>query len=92
MAIAATTVLLVLAGRRVVHRMFPGALIAVGGSLVVSRMTGYDGPVVGNVPTDLPTLSLDLLGLDRLAAGRWHPHRPGGLRRAGLHRPGVRRG
>ena len=60
LAIAATTVLLVLAGRRVVHRMFPGALIAVGGSLVVSRMTGYDGPVVGNVPTDLPTLSLDL--------------------------------
>ncbi|MEE2630756.1 MAG: SulP family inorganic anion transporter, partial [Actinomycetota bacterium] len=60
LAIAATTVLLVLAGRRVVHRMFPGALIAVGGGVIVSRLTDYAGPVVGDVPTGLPSLSLDL--------------------------------
>ena len=60
LAIAATTVLLVLAGRRVVHRMFPGALIAVGGGVIVSRLTDYAGPVVGDVPTGLPALSLDL--------------------------------
>jgi len=60
LAIAATTVLLVLAGRRVVHRMFPGALIAVGGGVIVSRLTDYAGPVVGDVPTSLPSLSLDL--------------------------------
>ena len=60
LAIAATTVLLVLAGRRVVHRMFPGALIAVGGGISVSRLTDYAGPMVGDVPTALPTLSLDL--------------------------------
>jgi len=59
-AIAAATVLLVLAGRRVVHRMFPGALIAVGGGVIVSRLTDYSGPVVGDVPTGLPVLSLDL--------------------------------
>jgi len=60
LAIATTTVLLVLAGRRVVHRMFPGALIAVGGGVIVSRLTDYAGPVVGDVPTGLPSLSLDL--------------------------------
>ena len=60
LAIATTTVLLVLAGRRVVHRMFPGALIAVGGGVIVSRLTDYAGPVVGDVPTSLPSLSLDL--------------------------------
>jgi len=60
LAITATTVLLVLAGRRVVHRMFPGALIAVGGGISVSRLTDYAGPMVGDVPTALPTLSLDL--------------------------------
>ncbi len=59
-AIAAATVLLVLAGRRVVHRMFPGALIAVGGGVIVSRLTDYAGPMVGDVPTGLPVLSLDL--------------------------------
>ena len=60
LAIAATTVLLVLTGRRVVHRMFPGALIAVGGGISVSRLTDYAGPMVGDVPTGLPALSLDL--------------------------------
>ena len=58
--IAAVTVLLVLTGRRVVHRLFPGALLAVGGGVVISRLADYGGPVVGDVPTGLPDLSLDL--------------------------------
>jgi len=58
--IAAVTVLLVLAGRRVVHRLFPGALLAVVGGVVVSRIADYGGPVVGEVPTGFPDLSLDL--------------------------------
>ena len=59
-AVAVTTALLVLAGRRVVHRLFPGALLAVAGGVVVSRITDYGGPVVGEVSTGLPDLSLDL--------------------------------
>ena len=58
--VATTTALLVLAGRRVVHRLFPGALLAVAGGVVVSRITAYGGPVVGEVSTGLPDLSLDL--------------------------------
>ena len=58
--VATTTALLVLAGRRVVHRLFPGALLAVTGGVVVSRITDYGGPVVGEVSTGLPDLSLDL--------------------------------
>jgi len=58
--IAAVTVLLVLTGRRVVHRLFPGALLAGGGGVVISRLAAYGGPVVGDVPTGLPDLSLDL--------------------------------
>ncbi len=58
--VATVTVLLVLLGRRVVHRLFPGALIAVAGGVVVSRVADYDGPVVGDVPTGLPDLTLDL--------------------------------
>ncbi len=59
-AIAMVTVGLVLAGRRVVHRLFPGALLAVAGGVVLSRATDYAGPVVGEVPTGLPDLSLDI--------------------------------
>jgi SulP family sulfate permease len=59
-AIAMVTVGLVLAGRRVVHRLFPGALLAVAGGVVLSRTTDYAGPVVGEVPTGLPDLSLDI--------------------------------
>ena len=57
---AVVTVLLVLAGRRVIHRLFPGALVAVGGGILVSRLADYGGPVVGDVPTGMPNLSLDL--------------------------------
>jgi len=57
--IATFTVLLVLGGRRA-HRLFPGALVAVAGGIAFSRLTDYDGPVVGDVPTGFPDLGLDL--------------------------------
>ena len=60
LGIAVVTVLLVLAGRRVIHRLFPGALVAVGGGILVSRLADYGGPGVGDVPTGMPNLSLDL--------------------------------
>ncbi|MDG2427086.1 MAG: SulP family inorganic anion transporter [Acidimicrobiales bacterium] len=59
-AIATVTLGLVLAGRQVIHRLFPGALLAVVGGIAISRLTNYDGPVVGDVPTGLPSLSLNL--------------------------------
>ena len=59
-AIAVVTMALVLAGRQVVHRLFPGALLAVVGGVMISRIADYSGPVVGEVPTGLPDLSLDL--------------------------------
>ena len=57
--IAAATLLLVLGGRRL-HRLFPGALVAVAGGVAFSRIVEYDGPVVGDVPTGFPDLGLDL--------------------------------
>ncbi|MBC8194835.1 MAG: SulP family inorganic anion transporter [Acidimicrobiia bacterium] len=57
--IATITILLVLGGRRL-HRLFPGALVAVVGGVAFSRLTGFDGPVVGSIPTGFPQLGLDL--------------------------------
>ncbi|MBS1264744.1 MAG: putative sulfate transporter [Acidimicrobiaceae bacterium] len=57
--IAAVTVLLVLGGRRL-HRLFPGALVAVVGGVTFARVAGYEGPVVGSVPTGFPDIGLDL--------------------------------
>ncbi len=57
--IATVTVLLVLGGRRL-HRLFPGALVAVVGGVAFARITGYEGPVVGSVPTGFPDIGLDL--------------------------------
>ena len=58
-AIAGTTVLLVLSGRRL-HRLFPGALIAMAGGVALSELTDYGGRTLGYVPTGLPDLGLDL--------------------------------
>lgn len=60
LALSSVTVLLVLLGRKIVHRLFPGALIAVVGGVVISRAGNYSGPIVGDVPSGLPNLSLDL--------------------------------
>lgn len=57
--LAAVTMALVLRGRRI-HRFFPGALVAMTGGILCTEVTGYGGPTVGEVPTGLPTLGLDL--------------------------------
>ena len=57
--LAAVTLALLLRGRRI-HRFFPGALVAVTGGIAYAEATGYGGPVVGKVPTGLPTIALHL--------------------------------
>lgn len=57
--LAASTVLLVVGGRRL-HRLFPGVLLAVGGGLGYSLATDYGGSTIGEIPAELPPLSLDL--------------------------------
>ena len=57
--LAAVTMVLVLRGRRI-HRFFPGALVAMTGGILCTEVMGYGGPTVGEVPTGLPTLGLDL--------------------------------
>ncbi len=56
---AAVTVALVLGGR-LLHRMFPGVLLAVVGGLTYSATSDYDGSTVGRLPEGFPDLSLDL--------------------------------
>ncbi len=58
-SIAVVTAVLVLGGRRL-HRLFPGALIAVMGGVLWSQVFGYSGPVVGDIVTGWPPLTLDL--------------------------------
>lgn len=53
------TATLMLGGRRM-HPLFPGVLIAVLASVVLSRVIDYDGPVIGELPGDFPQLQLDL--------------------------------
>ncbi len=57
--LSATTVALVLGGRRV-HRLFPGVLVAVLVGTTYSVWAGYAGPRLGAVPAGLPPFSLDL--------------------------------
>ena len=59
-AISAATLGLVLIGRRI-HALFPGVLAAVVVGVVFSRLTGYAGPVVGEVPTALAPLGLPVV-------------------------------
>lgn len=57
--LSVTTLVLVLGGRKL-HALFPGVLVAAAVGVGVSLVTGYSGPVVGDVPTGLPPFSLDL--------------------------------
>ena len=50
----------VMVGIRRLHPLVPGAIVAVAGSIIVSRLTGFDGIVLGRVDTAFPTPSLDL--------------------------------
>ncbi len=57
--LSAITLILVLGGRRL-HPVFPGVLVAVIIGIAFSRLTGYAGPMVGEIPRALPPFSLDL--------------------------------
>ncbi len=57
--ISVFTLVLMLKGRSW-HRLFPGVLIAVIVSLLFSRLTSYDGPVIADIPGGLPAWSFDL--------------------------------
>jgi SulP family sulfate permease len=59
LAFAAGTAVVILVGRRVAPRI-PGVLVAAGAGLLYSGLTGYGGPTVGEIPTSLPPLTLDL--------------------------------
>jgi SulP family sulfate permease len=54
----ATAVIMV--GAKRISPLVPGVLIAVVGTIVVSITTGYSGRIVGELPSGLPTLKLDL--------------------------------
>ena len=56
---AAAVLGLILYGRRI-HRLFPAVLIAVIGGIVFSETSGYTGPTVGEIPSGLPPISVDL--------------------------------
>jgi SulP family sulfate permease len=59
LAFAVVTVVIVLGGRRV-HPRFPGAVVAVVGSIVVARLVGFDGPTLGTIDAEVPLPGLDL--------------------------------
>ena len=59
LAYAVGTAVLVVGGRRI-HTLFPGVLLAVIIGVIVSRVTGYGGSVVGDLPGGLITIDLDL--------------------------------
>ena len=45
---------------RRVGPLFPGVLLAVGLGILATELLGYRGPTVGEVPSGLPPVSLDL--------------------------------
>ncbi len=53
------TLAIVFGGRRV-HRLFPGALLAVVVGLVCGAVLGFGGSTVGEIPAGLPPFTLDL--------------------------------
>ena len=56
---AAMTVVIMLGARRL-HQLVPAVLAAVVAGLVVARLVGFDGAVVGDIPGTLPRLDLGL--------------------------------
>ena len=49
----------VIFGGRLIHRLFPGVLIAVVFGIIISHMVGYTGQVVGNLKGGFLTLKFD---------------------------------
>lgn len=58
-ALATMTVVVMVVGRRL-HRLFPGVLVAAVAGMLISEHTSFDGALIGQVPSGLPSLSLDL--------------------------------
>lgn len=56
----ALATVIIIRGAPLIHERLPGVLFAAVGALLVSVMAGYEGDVVGRVPTGLPPLTLDL--------------------------------
>lgn len=59
-AFGLATALIMLVSKRI-SPLVPGVLIAVVGAITVSIMAGYTGRVIGELPSGLPTLKLDML-------------------------------
>lgn len=59
-AVMAVGVLLAVFGGRRLHPVFPGVLVAAAGAIAFSKLSGYDGPIVGEIPSGLPPVSADL--------------------------------
>jgi sulfate permease, SulP family len=60
-AIALTIVtIVVVLGSRKIHGLFPGILLMVVGATIWSEATGYDGAIIGELPSRFLDLSLDL--------------------------------
>ena len=59
LALSLITVVVVLGARRI-HRLFPGVLLVVVGSVVWSDVTDYDGPTIGELPGGFISISVDL--------------------------------
>lgn len=57
--LAVATVVIVAGGRKL-HPLFPGVLVAVIGGIVFASVMDYQGPVVGLVPEGLPPIGLDM--------------------------------
>ncbi|NJD19972.1 MAG: SulP family inorganic anion transporter [Gemmatimonadetes bacterium] len=58
LVLAAATVALILGARRI-HPLVPGILLAAAGGIAWSALTGYGGPVVGEVPRGFPHLAVE---------------------------------
>ncbi len=58
-ALAGAAAALVVGGR-FVHRLFPGVLVAIGGAIAYSRLGGYAGATVGEVPEGFLPLTIAL--------------------------------
>lgn len=58
-ALSVATLVLMFGGR-LIHRLFPAVLLAVGLGLVYGNSADYEGQTVGSIPTGLPPVSVDL--------------------------------
>jgi SulP family sulfate permease len=59
-AVLALATIVIVQGATRIHPVVPGVLIATIGAILYVVLFGYDGPVVGDLPSLLPSLSLNL--------------------------------